>query len=127
MDSSDGVWMHDWNSTCMCPYPSTLPGCMVGHVKSCIPGKKPVETRTTNMERVGELGALNSKLQIEIDSLQQIVDNINIVLDGDIDWIDAVALSCVVSHLEEEIDMMQFQKDLNKKEMSNLLVQALPQ
>ena len=79
------------------------------------------------MERVGELGALNSKLQIEIDSLQQIVDNINIVLDGDIDWIDAVALSCVVSHLEEEIDMMQFQKDLNKKEMSNLLVQALPQ
>ena len=111
----------------MRPYPSTLPGRVVGHMKSCIPGKKPVETRTTNMERVGELGALNSKLQIEIDSLQQIVDNINIVLDSDIDWIDAVALSCVVRHLEEEIDMMQFQKDLNKKEMSNLLVQALPQ
>ena len=105
MDSSDGVWMRDWNSTCMHLYPSTLPGRVAGRVKSRILGKKPVETRTTNMERVGELGALNSKLQIEIDSLQQIVDNINIVLDGDIDWIDAVALSCVVSHLEEEIDM----------------------
>ena len=66
MDSSDGVWMRDWNGTCMHLYPSTLPGRVAGRVKSRIPGKKPVETRTTNMERVGELGALNSKLQIEI-------------------------------------------------------------
>ena len=79
------------------------------------------------MEKIGELGAFNSKLQVEIDSLAQIVENINTVLDGDIDWQEAVALSCVVSYCESEIGLLKFQKEINKKEMSNLLVQALQQ
>ena len=66
-------------------------------------------------------------MQVKIDSLQQIVDNIKTVLNGQIDWADDVALSCVVTCLENDIDLMQFQKEINKKEMSNLLVKALSQ
>ena len=79
------------------------------------------------METIGKLGAENSKLQAQIDSLQQILDTINIVLDGEIDWQSCVALSCVASFIQNEIELLDFQKELNKKEMSNLLLQALQQ
>ena len=79
------------------------------------------------MEGICQIGASNSQMQVKIDSFQQIVDNIKTVLNGQIDWADDVALSCVVSVLENDIDLLEFQKSLNKKEMSNLLVKALSQ
>ena len=79
------------------------------------------------METIGKLGAENSKLQGQIDILQQILDTIDIVLDGEIDWQSCVALSCVASFIKNEIELMDFQKELNKKEMSNLLLQAIQQ
>ena len=50
--------------------------------KSQFPGKKPVQSDI--MEKIGELGGFNSQLQIEIDILEELVDNINTVLEGDI-------------------------------------------
>ena len=64
---------------------------------------------------------------IEIDISEQLVENINTVLEGNIDWQETVALSCVVTHCESQIGLLKFQKELNKKEMSNLLLQALQQ
>ena len=93
--------------------------------KSWFPGKKPVQSDI--MEKIGELGGFNSQLQIEIDILEELVDIINTVLEGDIDWQQAVALPCVVTHCESQIGLLKFQKELNKKEMSNLLLQALQQ
>ena len=78
------------------------------------------------MEKIGELGGFNTKLQIEIDILAELIDNINTVLDGDIQWQEAVALSCVVTYGETQIGLLKFQKEINK-EMSNLLLQALQQ
>ena len=79
------------------------------------------------MEKIGHLGGYNSLLQVQIDTLQQILDSIKSVLVGDIDWQSDVALSCVVNYLEEEIGLLVFQKEINKKEMSNLLLQAIKQ
>ena len=79
------------------------------------------------MEKIGHLGASNSLLQVQIDTLQQILDSIKSVLVGDIDWQSDVALSCVVNYLEEEIGLLVFQKEINKKEMSNLLLEAIKQ
>ena len=79
------------------------------------------------MEKIGELGGFNTKLQIEKDILAELVDNINTVLDEDIQWQEAVALSCVVSYCETQIGLLKFQKEINKKEMSNLLFHALQQ
>ena len=79
------------------------------------------------MEKIGELCGFNSQLQIEIDILEELVENINTVLEGNIDWQEAVVLSCVVTHCENKIGLLKFQKELNKKEMSNLLLQALQQ
>ena len=69
------------------------------------------------MEKIAQLEASNSKLQVEIDSWKQIVENINSVdlLSGDIDWQKAVALSCVVSYCEGEIELLLFQKEGNVK------------
>ena len=92
---------------------------------SQFPGKKPVQSDI--MEKIAELGGFNSQLQIEIDILEQLVENINTVLEGDIDWQETVALSCVVTHCESKIGLLKFQKELNKEEMSNLLLQALQQ
>ena len=79
------------------------------------------------MEKIGHLGASNSLLQVQIDTLQQILDSIKSVLVGDVDWQSDVALSCVVNYLEEEIGLLVFQKEINKKEMSNLLLEAIKQ
>ena len=80
------------------------------------------------MEKIGELGGFNSQLQIEIQQVwKKLVENIDTVLEGDIDWQETVALSCVVTHCESQIGLLKFQKELNKKEMSNFLLQALQQ
>ena len=79
------------------------------------------------MEKIAQLGASNSKLQVKRDTLKQIADSIKDVLLGDIDWQSDVALSCVVTYLENEIGLLVFQKEINKKEMSNLLLQAIQQ
>ena len=79
------------------------------------------------MEKVCELGAKNTKLQQEIDSLEQIISNISEVNSVDICWQDSVVLDCVGAYLSEEVELKKFEKEINKKEMTNILVQALPQ
>ena len=79
------------------------------------------------MEKVCELGAKNTKLQQEIDTLEQIISNISEVNSVDICWQDSVVLGCVSAYLSEEVELKKFEKEINKKEMTNILVQALPQ
>ena len=79
------------------------------------------------MEKVCELGKINSELQVQIDTLETSIKNIEEVNSGNICWADSVALDIVVEFMKEEVKVMQFEKDFNKKEMTNLLVQALPQ
>ena len=79
------------------------------------------------MEKVCELGAKNTKLQQEIDTLQEIISNISEVNSVDICWQDSVVLDCVSAYLIEEVELKKFEKEINKKEMTNILVQALPQ
>ena len=77
------------------------------------------------MEKICDLGKFNSEIQVEIDSLEDIIKNIEIVNSDNISWADSVVLDTVVKYLKEEVEVKQFQKDFNKKEMSNLLAQAL--
>ena len=79
------------------------------------------------MEKVCELGKINSELQVQIDTLETSIKNIEEVNSDNICWADSVALDIVVKFMKEEVKVMQFEKDFNKKEMTNLLVQALPQ
>ena len=79
------------------------------------------------MEKVCELGAKNTKLQEEIDSLEEIISNISQVNCVNICWQDSVVLDCVSAYLSEEVQLKKFEKEINKKEMTNILVQALPQ
>ena len=79
------------------------------------------------MEKVCELGAKNTKLQQEIDTLEQIISNISEVNSVDICWQDSVVLDCVSAYLSEEVEFKKIEKEINKKEMTNILVQALPQ
>ena len=77
------------------------------------------------MEKICDLGKFNSEIQVEIDSLEAIIKNIEIVNTDNISWADSVVLDTVVKYLKEEVEVKQFEKDFSKKEMSNLLAQAL--
>ena len=79
------------------------------------------------MEKVCQLGAQNTKLQQEIDSLQEIISNISQVNSVEICWQDSVVLDCVSAYLGEKVELKKIEKEINKKEMTNILVQALPQ
>ena len=79
------------------------------------------------MEEICNLGRKNIKLQSEIDILEAIIENLEEVNTGDICWAYSVVLDIVVTNLRDQVQKKVLQKDLNKEEMSNLLVQALPQ
>ena len=79
------------------------------------------------MDKVGELGGQNSKLQEEINILEEIITNITEVNTVEICWRDSVVLDCICSFLNQEVELKKFEKHINKKEMTNILVQALPQ
>ena len=79
------------------------------------------------MEKICDLARINTDLQREIDSLKHSIDNLEVVNSGDICWADSVVLDIVINKLREEVELKVWEKDLNKKEMTNVLVQALPQ
>ena len=79
------------------------------------------------MEEICNLGRKNIKLQSEIDILEATIENLEEVNTGDICWANSVVLDIVVTNLRDQVQKKVLQKDLNKEEMSNLLVQALPQ
>ena len=79
------------------------------------------------MDKICDLARINTDLQREIDSLKDIIDNLEVVNSGDICWADSVVLDIVITNLREQIELKVWKKDLNKKEMTNVLVQALPQ
>lgn len=85
------------------------------------------QPKPPKMERICQLGQFNSKLQLEIDSLNALIANIKEVNTVNINWADSVVLDCIAKHLTEEVELKVWEKDLNKQEMTNLLVQALPQ
>ena len=77
------------------------------------------------MEQVGNLGRENSQLQKEIDSFKEVITSIESL--ENLCWADSVVFSVVAQYCQEEIELRKFQKESNKKSMSNLLVQALQQ
>ena len=77
------------------------------------------------MERICELGAKNVLIQQEIDGLKPILDNINIVLSGQVTWQEDIVLSLVSNKIKNDIELLEFDKENNKKEMANLLLQSL--
>ena len=79
------------------------------------------------MEKICDLARINTDLQREIDSLNDIIDNLEVVNSGDICWADSVVLYIIITNLSEQVELKVWEKDLNKKEMTNVLVQALPQ
>ena len=79
------------------------------------------------MEKICDLARINTDLQREIDSLKHSIDNLEVVNSGDICWADCVVLDIVINKLREEVELKVWEKDLKKKEMTNVLVQALPQ
>ena len=79
------------------------------------------------MEKICDLARINTDLQMEIDSLKHSIDNLEVVNSGDICWADCVVLDIVINKLREEVELKVWEKDLNKKEMTNVLVQGLPQ
>ena len=79
------------------------------------------------MEKICDLARINTDLQREIDCLKHSIDNLEVVNSGDICWADSVVLDILINKLREEVELKVWEKDLNKKEMTNVLVQALPQ
>ena len=79
------------------------------------------------MEKICDLARINTDLQREIDSLKHSIDNLEVVNSGDICWADCVVLDIVINKLREKVELKVWEKDLNKKEMTNVLVQALLQ
>ena len=79
------------------------------------------------MEKICDLARINTDLQRELDSLKHSIDNLEVVNSGDICWADCVVLDIVINKLKEKVELKVWGKDLNKKEMTNVLVQALPQ
>ena len=77
------------------------------------------------MERICELGAKNVLIQQEIDGLKAILDNINIVVSGQVTWQEDIVLSLVSNNIKNDIELLEFDKENNKKEMANLLLQSL--
>ena len=79
------------------------------------------------MEKICDLARINTDLQRGIDSLKHSIDNLEVVNSGDICWADCVVLDIVINKLREEVELKVWEKDLNKKEMTNVIVQTLPQ
>ena len=77
------------------------------------------------MERICELGAQNGLIQQQIDGFKAILENINIVLSGQVTWQEDIVLSLVFSKIKNDIELLEFDKENNKKEMANLLLQSL--
>ena len=85
-----------------------------------------LEQNHEKMEKICDLGRINSELQVEINTLESSIDNIKKVNSVEICWADSVVLDIVTGYLQEEVEIRLFQKEFNKKEMSNLLAQTLP-
>ena len=79
------------------------------------------------MDQICALRRSNSQFQPQIDIFQPQVDTIEQVLNSTgISWADYIALDLVRSKLVEQIELLKWQKEINKRQMSNMLVRALP-
>ena len=79
------------------------------------------------MDQICALSRSNCTFQAQIDNLQPQVDNIEQVLKSNgICWADYIALDLVRSKLVDQIELLKWQKEINKRQMSNVLVRALP-
>ena len=79
------------------------------------------------MEQICALSRSNCQFQAEIDILQPRVDTTEQVLNSTgICWAQYMALDLVRSRLVGQIELLKWQKDINKRHMSNVLVRALP-
>ena len=92
------------------------------HAQNCISC-----CRLWMMDQICALSRSNCQFQAQIDILQPQVDTIEQVLNSTgICWADYIALDLVRSKLVEQIELLKWQKEINKRQMSNVLVRALP-
>ena len=79
------------------------------------------------MYQICALSRSNCQFQAQIDILQPQVDTIEQVLNSTgICWAQYIALDLVRSRLVDQIELLKWQKDINKRHMSNVLGRALP-
>ena len=79
------------------------------------------------MEEMCQIGQTNSKLQGDISCLEATIERIKAVNTENICWSDSVVFDCVVAYLSEEVELKKFQKEFNKKAMTNILVKHIKQ
>ena len=78
------------------------------------------------MDQICSYARQNCTFQEEIDSLEEQVKALTEVLSSTgICWADYIGLDIVRSKLVDRIDILKWQKEINKRHMSNVLVQAL--
>lgn len=77
------------------------------------------------MEAMCQLGRRNSELQSEIDSMQEIVDKITQAIEGQAEELKIEALACVAKYYTDKIEIKVWEKDRNRQQMTNYLVQAI--
>ena len=79
------------------------------------------------MDEICALGRSNCQFQAQIDILKAQVDSIEQVLNSTgICWAQYIALDLVRNRLVDQIELLKWQKEINKKHMSNVLAKALP-
>ena len=67
------------------------------------------------MEKIYDLARINTDLQREIDSLKDIIDNLEVVNSGDICWADSVVLDIVITKLREEVELKVWEKGFEQE------------
>ena len=79
------------------------------------------------MDQICALSRSNCQFQAQIDILQPQVDTIEQALNSTgICWADYIALDLVRNRLVDQIELLKWQKNINKRHMSNVLVRTLP-
>ena len=79
------------------------------------------------MEQICQIGQINSKIQDDIKSYKASIDNLTVVYNDNICWRDSVVFSVVLEYISEQVELKKVEKERNKQQMINILVQHLQQ
>ena len=79
------------------------------------------------MEQICQIGQINSKIQDDIKSYKASIDNLTVVCNSNLCWRDSVVFSVVLEYLSEAVELKKAEKERNKQQMTDILLQHLQQ
>ena len=79
------------------------------------------------MEAICQIGQINTKLEDDIQSLEASIDSLSVVYNSNLCWRDSVVFSVVLEYLSEAVELKKAEKERNKQQMTDILLQHLQQ